>query len=230
MRRADRLFKLIDYLRNRHRAVTAQRIAEEFEVCTRTVYRDIHALMDSGVPITGEAGVGYLINKQYFLPPITFSLEELEAISLGITMVHQWTDEKFAKKANQAFEKIQAILPAPLQKELQQISIYAIKTKPILPWSISFSDLRECIRIRRKIHIEYSDETKKHTSRIVRPLALIFVNSLWLLVGWCEKRKDFRHFRIDRINTLKYCEESFDDEQNKNLEAYTLQQSACHPA
>ena len=157
MRRADRLIKLVHFLRRRRRAVTAQRIADEFDICTRTVYRDIQDLMDSGAPIRGEAGVGYVIDKQYYLPPITFDTEELEAISLGISMVRQWTDESFATKADNAFEKIQAVLPAELQGELQQITTWSMPAQDALPWTVSFSSLRECIRVRRKIHIEYRD-------------------------------------------------------------------------
>ncbi len=227
MRRADRLIKLTHFLRGRRRAVTAQRIAEEFNICTRTVYRDIHDLMDSGVPITGEAGVGYVIDKQYYLPPITFDRDELEAIGLGISIVRQWTDDKFAEKANNAFDKIQAVLPAEVQGELQQITTYSVPTKAMPPWTVSFSDLRESIRIRRKILIEYSDEANRATSRTLRPLALIFLSPVWLLASWCEKRKDFRHFRLDRIRTLQCTQEIFDDETGKNLAAYIEQDSAC---
>lgn len=227
MRRADRLMKLVHFLRRRRRAVTAKRIAEEFDICTRTVYRDIHDLMDSGVPISGEAGVGYVIDKQYYLPPVTFDADELEAIGLGISMVRQWTDEEFASKANNAFEKILAVLPASLQGELEQITTFSMPTKPELPWTVSFSGIRECIRKRRKIRIDYSDQEQQNTSRTVRPLALVFFSPVWLLTSWCEKRNDFRHFRLDRIRTLEYCDERFDDEQDKSLTAYMAIEAAC---
>lgn len=229
MRRADRLIKLVHYLRSRRRAVTAKHMAEEFNICTRTVYRDIQDLMDSGVPITGAAGVGYVIDKQYYLPPISFDSDELEALGLGISMVRQWTDDTFAAKASAAFEKIQAVLPARLQGELQQITTYSTPNQPELPWTVSFSGLRECIRTRRKIQIEYSDEAKQSTSRTLRPLALIFSSPVWLLTGWCEKREDFRHFRLDRIRTLQYCDEIFADEPDKNFTAYMAKESACQP-
>lgn len=228
MRRADRLIKMTHFLRGRRRAVTAQRIAEEFGICTRTVYRDIQDLMDSGVPIAGEAGVGYMIDKEYYLPPITFDTDELEAIGLGISMVRQWTDDKFAAKADNAFEKIQAVLPSNLQGELEQITTYAVPTRPELPWTVSFSGIRECIRKRRKIFIEYSDEKQQNTSRTLRPLALVFFSPVWLLTSWCEKRKDFRNFRLDRMRSLHYCEETFDDEADKNLAAYMAQEVHCH--
>ena len=228
MRRADRLIKITHFLRQRRRAVTAKQIAEAFEICTRTVYRDIQCLMDTGVPIMGEAGVGYLIDKQYYLPPITFDADELEAIGLGISMVRQWTDDKFADKAESAFEKIQAVLPSELQGELQQITTYAMLTRPPVPWTVSFSELRECIRDRRKISIVYTDEGKHNTSRTLRPLALFFFSPVWLLASWCEKRSDFRNFRLDRMQSLTVCDEIFSDEESKNLIAYMAKDDTCN--
>jgi len=229
MRRADRLIKMVHFMRGRRRAVTAKRVADEFGICTRTVYRDIQDLMDSGVPITGEAGVGYMIDKQYYLPPVTFDAEELEAISLGISMVRQWTDDKFAEKANDAFDKIKAVLPARLQGELEQITTYSMPADATLPWTVSFSEIRESIRIRRKVHLDYSDKAKRKSSRVVRPLALIFCSPVWLLASWCEKRNDFRHFRLDRIRELQPIDEMFDDEKEKNLSAYLSTPGACEP-
>lgn len=228
MRRADRLIKITHFLRQKRRAVTAKQIAETFDICTRTVYRDIQCLMDSHVPIMGEAGVGYMIDKQYYLPPITFDADELEAIGLGISMVRQWTDNEFASKGESAFDKIQAVLPANLQGELQQITTYAISTPPPQPWTVSFSELRECIRARRKIRIIYTDENKEKTSRSLRPLALFFFSPVWLLASWCDKREDFRNFRLDRIQSLTLCEEIFEDEQSKSLSAYMSKDDSCN--
>jgi len=227
MRRADRLIRIVHFIRGRRQAVTAKRIAQEFEICTRTVYRDIQDLMTAGTPISGEAGVGYIIDKQYYLPPVTFDAEELEAIGLGISMVRQWTDECFAAKADSAFGKIQAVLPANLQGELEQITTYSMPNQSELPWTVSFSDLRECIRTSRKVRISYADETGRVTLRTLRPLALIFCSPIWLLATWCEKRNDFRNFRLDRIQTVKLCEDIFDDEKDKNLSAYKAQDAIC---
>lgn len=228
MRRADRLIKITHFLRQRRRAVTAKQIAEAFDICTRTVYRDIQCLVDTGAPIMGEAGVGYIIDKHYYLPPITFDADELEAIGLGISMVRQWTDNKFADKAASAFEKIQAVLPSNLQGELKQITTFAIPTRPPVPWTINFSELREYIRARRKISIVYSDENKQMTTRMVHPLALLFFYPVWLLAGWCEKRQDFRNFRIDRIQCLTLNEASFEDDPSKNLTAYLSNVKSCN--
>jgi predicted DNA-binding transcriptional regulator YafY len=227
MRRADRLIRIVHFLRGRRRAVTAKRIAQEFEICTRTVYRDIQDLMNSGAPINGEAGVGYVIDKQYYLPPVTFDADELEAIGLGISMVCHWTDDRFAEKAESAFAKIKAVLPASLQGELEQITTYSIANQTALPWTVSFSDLRECIRVRRKIRIRYTNELQQETNRTLRPLAVIFCSPVWLLAGWCEKRNDFRNFRLDRIRTVEFSEDTFDDENDKNLSAYKAQDALC---
>lgn len=227
MRRADRLIRIVHFLRGRRRAVTAKRIAQEFEICTRTVYRDIQDLMNAGTPISGEAGVGYMIDKQYYLPPVTFDADELEAIGLGFTMVRHWTDDRFAAKAKSAFDKIQAVLPASLQGELEQITTYSAQNQSVVPWTVSFSDLRQSIRLRRKIRISYTDEMQRDTSRILRPLALIFCSPVWLLATWCEKRNDFRNFRLDRIQIVECCNDTFEDEKDKNLSAYKAQDAVC---
>lgn len=226
MRRADRLMKITHFLRKRRQAVTAQQIADAFGICKRTVYRDLQCLMDSGVPIRGEAGIGYTINKQFYLPPIAFDADELEAIGLGISMVRQWTDQRFADKADSAFEKIEAVLPTSLQGELKQITTYAVPTRPKVPWTVNFSDLRDYIRTRRKIHIVYRDQDEQETIRTLRPLALFFFNPVWLLASWCELRQDFRNFRLDRIQNVIVVDEKFDDE-NKNLTAYMSKIDSC---
>ncbi|MCF6233187.1 MAG: WYL domain-containing protein [Rhodobacteraceae bacterium] len=142
-------------------------------------------------------------------------------------MVRQWTDKRFAEKADSAFDKIQAVLPASLQGELERITTYSISNQSALPWSVSFSDLRDCIRIRRKIRIAYIDESQRDSLRTLRPLALIFCSPVWLLAAWCEKRKDFRNFRLDRIQTIELCEDTFEDEKDKNLSAYKVQDAIC---
>ena len=227
MRRADRLIKIAHFLRSRRQAVTAQQIGEEFEICKRTVYRDIQDLMMSGAPISGEAGVGYVIDKQYYLPPVTFDTDELEAIALGVSMVRHWTDDRFADKAEAALDKIHAVLPAGLQGEMEQITTYSVPMQPPLPWTISFSDLREHIRKRQKNTIRYVDEMRRETSRTLRPLAVIFCSPVWLLASWCETRNDFRNFRLDRIQTMASNGEVFADELDKNLTAYKAQDAVC---
>ena len=220
MRRADRLIQIVHYLRRMRQAVTARQIADHFEVCQRTVYRDIQDLMNSGVPIVGEAGIGYLIDKKYHLPPVMFDFDELEAIALGIKMVQTWTDEKFSKVAENALEKIQAVLSESLLNQMQQLTTYSAESNGKIPWKVSFSDIRECIRARRKIKFHYTDLSDKTSHRTIRPLSLVFFGPVWLVIGWCETRKDFRNFRLDRMAELAIPGTTFKDEKDKTLKAY----------
>lgn len=227
MRRADRLMRITHFLRAQSRAVTAERIAEEFEVCTRTVYRDMADLMCSHVPVSGEPGVGYLIDKRYYLPPVAFDADEMEAIALGISMVRQWTDEGFASKADAALGKIHAVLPRERQGELEQITTYSVPTAPPLPWTVSFSQLRECVRKRESVAIDYRDGEAHATTRTVRPLALVFASPVWLLATWCEMREDFRNFRLDRIAECRPTGTTFADHPARDLAAYRAQDAVC---
>ena len=230
MRRADRLMGIVHFLRERRQAVTAERIAEEFEVCTRTIYRDMADLMASRVPVRGEAGVGYTVDRRYFLPPVAFDRDELEAVALGAAMVRHWTDGGFAAKADGALTKIRAVLPSELQGEMDQITCYAIPLAPDapdLPWSVSFSRLRECIRERRLVRVAYTDGEGRGSRRTLRPLALVFASPVWLLAAWCEKRQAFRNFRLDRMSALRPSARTFADEPDKDLAAYRRQDAVC---
>lgn len=220
MRKADRLNGIVHHLRRMHQAVTASTLADSFEVSPRTIYRDIQDLIDSGVPILGEAGVGYVIDKKYLLPPIMFDSDELEAIALGIGMVSNWTDEKFASTAQSAYQKIQAVLPEVLVQELHQITTLSAPSQYKIPWEVSFSEVRECIRRKHYIEFSYLDLNNQETQRVVRPLALISFSPVWLLCAWCEKRNAFRNFRLDRISEFHKLHKRFSDEKGKSLAAY----------
>ena len=223
MRRAERLNEIIHHLRRMHHAVTANTLAETFEVSPRTIYRDIQNLIDSGVPIYGEAGVGYVIDKRYHLPPIMFDADEIEAIALGIGMVGNWTDAQFADKAQSAFKKIQATLPAPLIHELHQISTFSAPSHYKIPWEVSFTQVRECIRRKNKVQFNYLDLQQRTTQRIIWPLALISFSPVWLLAGWCELRQSFRNFRLDRISDFIPLDKRYPNAKDKNLPAYLAQ-------
>ncbi|WP_340677688.1 YafY family protein [Paraglaciecola sp.] len=223
MRKAERLNDIVHHLRRMHQAVTANTLAEAFEVSPRTIYRDIQNLMDTGVPISGEAGVGYVIDKSYHLPPIMFDADEIEAIALGIGMVGNWTDEQFAAKAQSAFKKIQATLPAPLINELHQISTFSAPSHYKIPWEVSFTQVRECIRRKNKVQFSYLDLQQQTTLRTIWPLALISFSPVWLLAGWCELRQSFRNFRLDRISEFVPVNNRYPNEKDKNLRAYLAQ-------
>lgn len=223
MRKAERLNDLVHHLRRMHQAVTAESLAETFEVSPRTIYRDVQDLIDSGVPISGEAGVGYVIDKRYHLPPIMFDADEIEAIALGIGMVSNWTDEQFAAKANSAFKKIQATLPAPMINELHQISTFSAPSHYKIPWEVSFTEVRECIRRKNKVQFRYLDLQDRATHRTIWPLALVSFSPVWLLAGWCELRQSFRNFRLDRVSDFLALDDRYPNDKDKNLKAYLAQ-------
>ena len=227
MRKAERLNEIVHHLRRMHQAVTADTLAALFEVSPRTIYRDIQDLMDSGIPITGEAGVGYVIDKQYHLPPIMFDADEIEAIALGIGMVSNWTDAAFARKAKSAYEKIQATLTAPMIHELTQISTFSAPSRYKIPWKVNFTEVRECIRRKQFVTFSYLDLSDQLTERTIRPLALISFSPIWLLAGWCEMRQNFRNFRLDRISDFSASPQRFRDEKGKALSDYLKEQDEC---
>ena len=219
-RRSDRLFRIVNFLQGRRRAVTAARIADEFSVTARTIYRDIQDLMMSGVPITGEPGVGYVLDRSFTLPPVQFDTEELECLILGLSMVCSWTDETTAATARQIMGKVKALLGERQREAFQGVALFAPQSAQKIPWSIDFSAVRRAIRTRQKIEIRYEDEQGVGTKRTVRPLAMAFFGSVWLMLGWCELRTEFRHFRIDRIRNMTLLSEIFRDEPGKRLHDY----------
>lgn len=220
MRRADRLFRIVEYLKARRTVVTAQKIAEELEVSPRTIYRDIADLNASGVPIIGEAGVGYMLSQDYQLRPLMFGLEELDALMLGAQMVKSWGDQALAQAASQAIDKLTSVLPEQLQKELEQTFLFSMPSRNEAKINIDFIALRRAIRTKNKLEFIYEDEKIQTTTRTARPLCLMFISPVWLLLAWCEKRNDFRNFRVDRIKELTISDETFVDEKGKRTQDY----------
>lgn len=220
MRRADRLFRIVEYLKARRTVVTAQKLAEILEVSPRTIYRDIADLNASGIPIMGEAGVGYILSKDHKVQPLMFGLEEIDALILGAQMVKSWGDKGLAQAASQAIDKITTVLPESIQKELEQTFLFSMTSKTEVIINIDFTALRRAIRGKNKLDFSYEDEKKSLTSRRVRPLSLAFFSPVWLLLAWCEKRDDFRNFRIDRIQDLTISDDLFKDEKGKRVQDY----------
>ncbi len=220
MRRADRLFRIVEYLKARRSVVTAKKIAEELEVSPRTIYRDIADLNASGVPIIGEAGVGYMLSQDYQLRPLMFGLEELDALMLGAQMVKSWGDDSIAQAASQAIDKLTSVLPDATRQEMEETFLFSIPSREKTEISIDFASLRRAIRSKNKLNFIYEDENQSQTERTVRPLCLMFISPVWLLLAWCEKRNDFRNFRIDRVKKLEISDEIFIDEKGKRIQDY----------
>lgn len=196
MRRADRLLMIVQILRRTRGPVAASRIAEELEVSLRTLYRDMAALESTGVPIRGEAGVGYVLEPGYDLPPLMFSVEELEALVLGARMVDARGDEALARTARDALAKIAAVVPKNLSDRLIDAPLFAPNFDFEPP---DTRVLREAMRREEALAIAYLDLSEKRTTRTVWPVCLSFFADAVVMVAWCTLRGDFRTFRVDRI-------------------------------
>ena len=219
MRRADRLFQIIQIMR-RKRIVTAHLLAEELEVSDRTIYRDISDLVSSGVPIDGEAGVGYLLRPGFDLPPLMFTAPEVEALVLGMRVVSSWGDAELAKAAAGALERVEAALPERLRARFDSTHLYApgFHVKPEVLERLG--ELRAAVDGHCKVYMRYQGYEAEETERVVRPLGLFFWGYGWALVAWCEMRVGFRQFRLDRVVELKVLEETFEVEAGKTLEDF----------
>lgn len=218
MRRTDRLFQLIQFLRSR-RVSTAREIAAELGVSERTVYRHVQDLVAAGVPIEGEAGVGYML-RDYDLPPLMFDGEEIEALVLGLRVVESWADPGLASAARSVLAKVEQILPGAKLSLLRDTQLYAPGGHDRPSVSIDVAEMRGAIRRRTKVWLEYGDAVGALSQRRVRPLALTFYGPVWLLLAWCELRNDFRTFRLDRIHGARIEEEGFEAEPGKTLDDF----------
>ena len=199
MRRADRLFDIIQILRTRAHPVTASDLAGMLEVNIRTVYRDVATLQARRVPIEGAAGVGYVLRRGFDLPPLMFTTDEIDAIVLGARMVRRVRDSKLHAAADRVLAKVTSVLPDALRAQLATPAIYVSEGSAAIPAGIDPSAVRDAIRARRKLRIAYADANGQHSRRTVWPIAMAYYVDVTLLAAWCELRGDYRHFRIDRI-------------------------------
>ncbi|MBP8937379.1 MAG: YafY family transcriptional regulator [Agrobacterium sp.] len=203
MRKASRLFEIIQILRLARRPVTAQTIADKLEVTARSVYRDIAALQTMRVPIEGERGVGYILRPGFSLPPLMFSIEETEAIVLALAMVGRSSDTELRQAAKKASDKIAASLPDPLSKTLSANALHAWGSIAPAPVGIDLATVRRAVRDEERLEISYRDETGTETRRQIRPIAVIYYSETVNIVGWCELRQAIRNFRSDRVLTCE---------------------------
>jgi predicted DNA-binding transcriptional regulator YafY len=219
MRRADRLFRIVQFLRA-GRLQTARSLAEKLSVSDRTIYRDVQDLQLSGVPIEGEAGVGYTLRRDYDLPPLMFDSREITALVLGSRMVVAWGDAELASAANDALRKIEAVLTPELRNRIDAVPMYAPAFRTNDSTRTTLEILRGAIEKNRLVQIGYQDASGGVTQRTLRPMALLFWGHVWTLVAWCELRHDFRSFRPDRIQTLEVKEETFTPERGQRYEDF----------
>ena len=220
MRRTDRLFDIIQILRDGklHRA---QDIADRLEVSVRTIYRDMDTLVASGVPVEGERGVGYMVRDQITLPPLNLTPEELEALNLGMAIVAEAADPDLKAAALSLADKVDAVLPA---QTIAEADTWKFAVYPFADAARGFahmSTLRAATKARQKLHLQYRRIDGTLSERKVRPLHMEYWGRVWTLTAWCEKRNDFRVFRVDLIVETTALPELFVDEPGKRLSDYT---------
>lgn len=219
MRPADRLFQIVLML-GRGRVVTAKILAERLEVSERTIYRDIQDLMASGVPVEGEAGVGYVLRRGYQVPPLMFNEEELQALVFGADVARSWGDAEMAQAADSILAKVDAVLPERLRPALDTHRLVVPDTSMSERTTVLLGEVRDGINRRVRLFLDYQDASEQGTERIVWPLTLLYWGKTWTLGAWCELRQAFRSFRVDRISTVNVLNSTFPDEPGKRLEDY----------
>ncbi|MET3924351.1 YafY family protein [Devosia sp. 2618] len=226
MRRADRLLQIVQALRRHRGPVTAQALADELEVSRRTIYRDMLDLQAGLVPIEGEAGVGYVLRPGYDLPPLMFTVEEVEAIVLGARLARDRGDAGLARAADDVLAKVAAVLPPPLATVMERSALLVpSRTDDEAAFGQHMPVLRRAVRERTKLAIGYANTSGAVTERVVWPLALLFFSNVTLLGSWCELRSAYRFFRTDRITSPWATGQRFDTGNGAMLDA--LMENDC---
>jgi predicted DNA-binding transcriptional regulator YafY len=209
MRKASRLFEIIQILRASRGAVTAAEMALQLGVTARSIYRDILALQAIHVPVEGSRGVGYLLRPGFDLPPLMFTIEETEAIVLALALLQRSGDGQLTRAAERVSRKIATALPPPLRQALDANALHAWGTATPEPKGVDLAEARQAIRDERKLKLHYHDEAGRETIRVIRPIALIYYSQAHNIVGWCELRQAIRTFRADRVRRSILLEVSF---------------------
>jgi predicted DNA-binding transcriptional regulator YafY len=219
MRRADRLFQLVQLLRRR-RVTTAAWLAEQLGVSDRTIYRDVQDLICAGVPIEGEAGVGYALPTNFDLPPLMFDREEIAALALGARIVQSWGDDRLARAAGGALAKVQAVVPPALKRRIDAEPLYAPSEHVSAEMRHLLAPVRTALEGQRVMWLSYVSREGAPSERRVHPLGLFFWGNCWSLIAWCELRQGFRNFRVDRIDKLELLDERFEPQPGRTLEDF----------
>lgn len=214
MRRADRLFEILQVLRRARRPLTAAAIAEQLETSQRTVYRDLAALMARKVPIRGEAGVGYVLERGFDLPPLMLTANEIEAVVLGAQWVAANADRTLSKAAADVLAKVAAIVPKELRELIDDPVVGTPPARGVTSETVDVSRLREWSRKERKLHIRYADEKGATSERTVWPVLVGYVAGVRVLIAWCELRQDFRYFRTERLLSVDFLDSPYPERRS----------------
>lgn len=220
MSRAQRLLALMQCLRLHRHPVPGAQLAAELSISLRTLYRDIATLQAQGAQIEGEAGVGYVLRPGFTLPPLMFTEDEIEALALGTRWVADRADKPLAWAASHALSKIAAVLPKDLRHELDVTTLLVGPGEPLSAGEQNLTTVRQAMRAERKLQIDYCDLQEQTSTRVIWPFALGFFEKVRVVVAWCEVRRDFRHFRADRITSLTVLESRFPQRRAALLQAW----------
>ena len=230
MRRADRLFDILQLLRVAAHPTTAATIAEQLEVTVRTVYRDIATLQARRVPIEGAAGIGYVLRRGFDLPPLMFTDDEIDAITVGARMVRRLRDPGLQAAADSVLAKVTTVLPEVLRSGITAAPFFVSQGDAETPTGIDLANLRRAIRETRKVKITYADVQGRQSDRTVWPVAMAYYVDVTVLGAWCELRRDFRHFRVERIIASTISDDQFPTEDGKLMERWFALQKQQTPA
>ncbi|WP_028745949.1 helix-turn-helix transcriptional regulator [Rhizobium mesoamericanum] len=221
MRKASRLFEIIQILRLATRPMTAAAIAETLEVTVRSIYRDIAALQAMRVPIEGGRGIGYIMRPGFDLPPLMFSVEEMEAIVLSLALLDRTGDEELKRAAKGVNQKIAGAVPAPLRQAMERKGLYAWGSVAQPPVGLDLGLVRRAIRDEQKLQLNYRDELGRATERRIQPIALIYYSQTTNIVAWCELRQAIRNFRSDRVEHCEAADAYFRGEGDRLRQLWT---------
>ncbi|MHC2624439.1 putative DNA-binding transcriptional regulator YafY [Bradyrhizobium huanghuaihaiense] len=226
MSKSQRLFDLMQILRRHRHPVSGSNLAAEAGVSLRTIYRDIADLQALGAQIEGEAGLGYVLQPGFLLPPLMFSEQEIQALALGAQWVSRQTDEEFALAARNALAKIGAVLPSELRHKIDD-NAFHVAHRPKQPEAVDLRLVRQAMRDQHKLSIVYRDPNGAKTTRTIWPIGVAFFESRRILAGWCEMRKDFRSFRADRIEKLRLKTERYPGRRRDLVKQWRTQVDAA---
>ncbi len=215
MPRSDRLFDIIQRLRTAPRPTTAAALATELEVTPRTVYRDIATLQARRVPIEGAAGVGYVLRKGFDLPPLNFTIDEVEAIAVGARLVRRLRDPKLQEAAQSVLAKVTVVVPERLRPHIADAPIWVSPGMTAEARGADLAEVRAAIRDSAKLYISYADEQGRRTNRTIWPIAMAYYVDVTLVGAWCELRADYRNFRVERIASSRVLDERFDQDNGR---------------
>lgn len=212
MSRSNRLFEIIQLLRGADKPLTAAKLAVSLEVAPRTIYRDIAALQAMRVPVAGEAGIGYVMRAGFDLPPLMFTEEEIEALIVGLALLGRTGDAGLQAAASSVAGKIAQVMPERPGRRLKSGGLYVSRWGAASPGATDLSRIRRAIRDERKLSVVYENDAAARTERTIKPLGLVYYIEVVVLAAWCELRRDYRHFRVDRIASCAETAEDFIDE------------------